>query len=517
MSEQQPWKILLIDDEPSIRNVTGIALRDAGYSVETAGDGMEGLSVCRRFEPHIIVTDIRMPRMDGIGVLEAVKEQHPDTEVIVVTAYGDIETAIRALQLDASDFITKPVHDDALDIALQRAIKRYQDKKKLEDYTRFLEEGWNQATRELMEAFRFEKSLIENSMDGIAGCDKDETIITFNKSMESMLGYSRSEVIRSMKLSGLFAKQDYKSLKLDFESENFGGKNRLFAYETALITRSELRLPVQVSASAIAENEQQEGGLVLFFRDLRKIRKLEREMADQAKILHQDKMMSLGRLAASVVHEINNPLSGILNYIKLMKKIVSRKGAGEDTPVKFAEYLEIVESETERCCGIVSNLLTFSRKSPEQFSLVSIEELIERCIVLSQHKLQLSGIELRRHTEPEPGRVRGDINQLQQCLINLIFNAVDAMPDGGILEIKAGYDKRAGQITISVTDTGTGISEQDLPRIFEPFHTSKQEGYGVGLGLSTVYGIMETHGGKVDVRSTPGTGTTFYLHLPAAA
>ncbi|MBS3731483.1 MAG: response regulator, partial [Desulfobacterales bacterium] len=201
MPENHPWKILLIDDEPSIRKVTGIALEDAGYRVQTAEDGEKGLAACREFAPHIVITDIRMPKMDGMAVLESVKNEFPETEVIVVTAYGEMDVAIRALQLDASDFITKPVHDDALHVAIQRAIKRYNDKKQLADYTRFLEEGWNQTTRELMEAFHFENSLIESSMDGIVGCDAEETIITYNKSMESMLGYTKSEVIRSKTLS----------------------------------------------------------------------------------------------------------------------------------------------------------------------------------------------------------------------------------------------------------------------------------------------------------------------------
>lgn len=514
MPENQPWKILFIDDEPSIRRVTGIALEDAGYRVQTAENGEMGLAACRQFSPHIVITDIRMPGMDGIALLEAVKTEFPETEVIVVTAYGEMDVAIRALQLDASDFITKPVHDDALHVAIQRAIRRYNDKKQLADYTHFLEEGWNHTTRELMEAFHFENSLIESSMDGIVGCDAKETIITFNKSMESMLGYTKSEVVRSKTLSGLFSPKDYQQLKSDMAGFGFGGKNRLFVYEIKLLTKSGKHLPVQVSAATILL-EAGPAGLVLFFRDLREIRRLEREMEDQAKILHQDKMMSLGRLAASVVHEINNPLFGILNYVRLMIRVLTRKQLDDQSRQRFSSYLSIVESETDRCCRIVSNLLTFSRKSPAEFTPVSVQALIDRCVLLSQHKLTLSNIEFDCHTAENIPQIHGDINQLQQCLINLIFNAIDAMPDGGRLKIKAGYDAAARRVTISVADTGTGISEADLPRIYEPFYTTKQEGHGVGLGLSTVYGIMAAHSGTVEVRSLPGKGTTFYLHLPA--
>lgn len=505
---------MFIDDEPSIRRVTGIALEDAGYRVQTAENGEMGLAACRQFSPHIVITDIRMPGMDGIALLEAVKTEFPETEVIVVTAYGEMDVAIRALQLDASDFITKPVHDDALHVAIQRAIRRYNDKKQLADYTHFLEEGWNQTTRELMEAFHFEKSLIESSMDGIVGCDAKETIITYNTSMESMLGYTKSEVIRSKTLSGLFRPKHYQQIKSDMAGNGFGGENGLFVYETTLLTKSGNQLPVQVSAATILL-EAGPAGLVLFFRDLREIRRLEREMEDQAKILHQDKMMSLGRLAASVVHEINNPLFGILNYVRLMIRVLTRKQLDDQSRQRFSSYLSIVESETDRCCRIVSNLLTFSRKSPAEFIPVSVQALIDRCVLLSQHKLTLSNIEFDYQTAENIPQIHGDINQLQQCLINLIFNAIDAMPEGGRLEIKAGYDAADRRVTISVADTGTGISEADLPRIYEPFYTTKQEGHGVGLGLSTVYGIMAAHSGTVEVRSLPGKGTTFYLHLPA--
>ncbi|MGM0454249.1 MAG: response regulator [Thermodesulfobacteriota bacterium] len=513
MTDPADWKILLVDDEASIRKVTGIALQDAGYTVHTAEDGKAGLAACREFAPHIVITDIRMPKMGGLALLEAIKEEFADIEVIVVTAYGEMETAIRALQLDASDFITKPVDDDALHIAIDRAKKRYTDHKQLADYTQFLETGWNETTRELLEAFRFEKQLIESSMDGIVGCDETQTIVTFNRSMEVLTGYDRGVVIRKMGLPELFFEKDFRRFMRDMGADGYGGNNRLFLYETVLATASGQKLPVQASAAPL-DQVPENAGLVLFFRDLRQIRQLEREVEDQAKILHQDKMMSLGRLAASVVHEINNPLAGILNYIRLMIKILSRKDIDSATKEQFGRYLEIVESETDRCSRIVSNLLTFSRKSPAQFSPVVVADLIQRCVLLSQHKLQLSNIELHHRVSDGLPAVYGDINQLQQCLINLIFNAIDAMPEGGRLDIEAFHDTAAAQVVITVADTGTGIAEADRPHIFEPFYTTKREGYGVGLGLSTVYGIAVHHNGTVDVDSAPGKGTTFSLRLP---
>jgi signal transduction histidine kinase len=237
-------------------------------------------------------------------------------------------------------------------------------------------------------------------------------------------------------------------------------------------------------------------------------------MEDQARILHQDKMMSLGRLAASVVHEINNPLSGILNYIRLMLRVLGGEQLNEERVKKFQHYLKLVESETDRCSQIVTSLLNFSRISPPAFGEVRIEDLIERCVLLSQHKLELSGIRLESNIQTNIPPVKGDFNQLQQSIINLIFNAIDAMPEGGTLTLEGHYDSKAKLAAITVKDSGQGIEPGDLPHIFEPFFTTKNQAYGVGLGLSTVYGIIERHKGSVDVKSKPGEGAVFKLKLP---
>lgn len=224
--------------------------------------------------------------------------------------------------------------------------------------------------------------------------------------------------------------------------------------------------------------------------------------------------MSLGRLAASVVHEINNPLFGTLNYLQLMSRILDRGPLGEDQGEKFKRYLEIVETETKRCSQIISSLLTFSRKSPPSFDQLQISDLLERCTILSQHKLQLSNISLAPTVEPGTPPVYGDFNQLQQCIFNLIFNAIDAMPDGGTINIEGRYDEDRDKVIVTVKDTGPGIPKDDLPHIFEPFFSTKDEGYGVGLGLSTVYGIIERHNGSIKAENNPEKGATFILEFP---
>ncbi|MFH1136776.1 MAG: response regulator [Pseudomonadota bacterium] len=513
MNDSEKWTIVLIDDEEDIREVLALTLMDAGYLVFTAPDGETGLRVCAEQNPQIVVTDIRMPRMDGLRVLELLKKSRPETEVIVATAFGEMDLAIQALRLDASDFIAKPIGDEALHLALKRARERYSSRKQLADYTVLLEEENVRTTRELVRTLAFQRNLIESSMDGILGCDRSGKAVAFNKALEALLGFSKEEVLGRKALSDFFSPEDLQALKDALASEKFGKKGRLFIYETRAGTKDGGEVPVQVSAAEILDHGEKDG-LVLFIRDLGEIRRLERETADQVKILHQDKMMSLGRLAAGVVHEINNPLAGILNYSRLMLKILEKGAPAGDRLEKFKDYLTLIESETGRCSRIVSSLLSFSRRSEPLLAEVDLNKLLETSIILSGHKLILQNIAVHLNLCPAPLQVVGDANQLQQCLINLIFNAIDAMPEGGMIILEAGPNPATGGATISVKDTGAGISPQDLPHIFEPFFTTKKQGFGVGLGLSTVYGIIEDHHGTVEVKTAPGKGTAFIINLP---
>jgi len=516
MSAVPDWKIVVIDDEEDIREVLSLSLLDAGFKVQTAADGAAGIQQCREFAPQIAITDIRMPGMDGLEVLATLKQNHPEIEVIVATAFGEMDLAIRALQLDASDFITKPISDEALHLALKRAKDRFTSKKQLQDYTFLLEKENAETSQQLVRNIAFQRNLIESSMDGILACNESRSIVTFNRSMEKMLGYSKADTLHAMTIDQFFVAGEYERFQKELSNQSYGGENRLALYETRLLGKAGTEIPVQASA-VLLYDQGRASGLVCFIRDLRTIRRLEREISDQARILHQDKMMSLGRLAASVIHEINNPLSGILNYLRLMNRILGQGPLAEDRREKFHRYLDLVENETNRCAQIVSSLLGFSRVAPPAFGRVRIDELLERCILLSQHKLELSNIRLQSSVPSNLPPIEGDFNQLQQCIINLIFNAIDAMPDGGTLILESRYDKNRAAVIVLVKDSGLGISPQDLPRIFEPFFTTKNEGYGVGLGLSTVYGIIERHKGSIKVESEPGKGAAFIIELPAAA
>ncbi len=226
--------------------------------------------------------------------------------------------------------------------------------------------------------------------------------------------------------------------------------------------------------------------------------------------LHTEKMASIGKMAAVLAHEINNPLSGILTYAKLLRRWLDKEANGHQ--LEICESLDLIASESRRCGDLVRSLLTFSRTTPMNLQSTNLNQVVDRSLRLIQHQCDLAGIHVQVQIDPALPLVQCDGAQIEQVLLALMMNAVDAMPQGGNLWITA---SRAEQnVRLVVRDDGSGIPAEILPRIFEPFLTTKETGRGVGLGLAISQSIVERHHGTIDVQSAVGQGTTFTLTLP---
>ena len=237
----------------------------------------------------------------------------------------------------------------------------------------------------------------------------------------------------------------------------------------------------------------------------------------QEQIVWTEKLASLGKLAATIAHEINNPLAGVLNYIRLIIKQLSRNHFSPEKLEDISRYLKIMESETARCSEIVKDLLAFSRRTKITMESHRIEDIIEKTLNLISHELEMKELQLKKNIAPNLPKVKCDFKQIQQVLLNLMYNASEAMPSGGTLTITANRANGAkALLEVAISDTGCGISEKDMENIFEPFFTTKEEGKGVGLGLSVVYGIIARHNGTLAVESEPGKGSTFAIRLPCS-
>jgi signal transduction histidine kinase len=235
---------------------------------------------------------------------------------------------------------------------------------------------------------------------------------------------------------------------------------------------------------------------------------------DLKKIVQEDRMISLGKLVASSVHEINNPIQGLMNFSHLMLDILEERKPNAEDLEKFKKYLSLMSGELERCGNIISGLLSFSRQSESIYRDVDLNEILEQVIELTRHKMEIQDIRLDTRLSASPLIVDGDVNQLQQCFLNLIFNAIEAMAEGGELKIESESDKTRKSALIEFRDTGCGIADSNLGHIFDPFFTTKEEGQGTGMGLSIVYGIVRNHGGDIKVDSDMGKGSTFSLSFP---
>ncbi len=234
----------------------------------------------------------------------------------------------------------------------------------------------------------------------------------------------------------------------------------------------------------------------------------------QEQVIRAEKLASLGKLSASIAHEINNPLAAVLTYARLMTKLIRR---GRFNPDRFDDiliYLQTIENETSRCGDIVKNLLAFSRQSKMKFENWKIEEIIDKTLLLIAHDLQMKGIILQKNIHEDTPEIFCDYRQIQQALLNLFINASDAMSEGGVLTVATEDSDRNGFLKIIISDSGSGISQEELRNIFEPFFSTKEEGKGVGLGLSVTYGIITEHKGRIEVESELGVGTTFRIYLP---
>ncbi|MHB1191816.1 MAG: sensor histidine kinase [Longimicrobiales bacterium] len=232
----------------------------------------------------------------------------------------------------------------------------------------------------------------------------------------------------------------------------------------------------------------------------------------QHQVLHMEKMASLGKLSATVAHELNNPLSGILTYARLVERELGEQPLDEGVRGELARYLAVVQQESTRCGAIVKNLLVFARREGGEMAFTDLNEIVDRSLMLVRHHMEMGGVTLQaRLLEVDP-LVFGVAGELQQALVALFVNAVEAMKKGGELRVRMWGD--AVQVGIDIEDTGTGIPAEVLPNIFEPFFSTKEKESGVGLGLAVVYGIIHRHKGIIGVESEVGKGAVFHIVLP---
>ncbi|MFC1839649.1 PAS domain S-box protein [Thermodesulfobacteriota bacterium] len=360
--------------------------------------------------------------------------------------------------------------------------------------------------KRIKEAHDFLNKIIQSSPNAIIASDMKGNIILWNSGAEETLGYKADDVIGKMNIKKIYPEDMAVKVMKMMRGPEYGGEGILRSYPMVHVGQDGRVVDGNLSGAIIYDDNGREVATVGLFVDLHERLAMERTLRNtQEKLMQSEKLAAMGRLTSQIAHELNNPLYGIMNTLELLKSEVSPQS-------KRRRVLDMALSETERLTDLLRKMLSFSKPEEEERQPTDINTILEEILLLVRKQLQEYSIKVFEKLSDEIGKVYASKNQLRQVVLNLISNARDAMPDGGNLTFKT-YPKN-GDIIVEVTDTGTGIKEEDIKSIFDAFFTTKDSVKDVGLGLSVCYGFIKDHDGDLRVSSEVGSGTTFTIILP---
>jgi len=546
-------KILVIDDEGVIRELLSRTLSAKGYVVETSVDGQDALEKTKNKFFNILITDLKMPRLNGLELLKQIKQGNPYMEVIIITGYPTIEDAVAAIKIGAYDFICKPfdVEDvyGKIEHCLEKQrfnmmhvqlgeLKSFFELSKVITSTFSLDSLMSKiidATLEITKARRSSIVLFDDR-------EKEGLIVRMMTGKEKKITYlSPEEFKKTLDYQVARAGQPWliedveqdprvkRKNKAQYKTKSFlivplmtnplNSKGRTLGVinvtdklaDDPFTEREKALVSVLAGQAAVAlENSK------LYEQLQSKIDALKKSLSEldatKNQLIQTEKLAAVGQLAFGIAHEIRNPLGIILGGIDFLN--VSLDGRKD-----LVESIEKIKHSVKRANEIILELLKFSRASQLQLQVMHVSQIMDEVISLIQNKAYLNQVKVSKTYKDDNFRVRADPNMLRQALFNLCLNAIDAMAGGGTLTLNIyaveNKQKKANDVVIEVADTGPGISPDVQLKIFEPFFTTKDPGKGTGLGLSIVHLILERHDAAIEVQSRLNEGAKFLVKLQA--
>ena len=360
--------------------------------------------------------------------------------------------------------------------------------------------------RQLKEAHDFINKIIQSSPNAIMAADIKGNILIWNRAAEETLGYTATNVIGKMNIDRIYPDGTARKVMQMVRSPEHGGVGRLNAYPMVYVRQDGTVVEGNLSAALIYDADGKEIATVGSFVDLKERLEMERALRrTQEQLLQSEKLAAMGRLTSQVAHELNNPLYGIMNTLELLKTEISPQS-------KRRKVLEMALSETVRLSEMLRKMLSFSKPDQQEKQAVDLNMALDEILLLHEKQLQENNIKIKTSFTEGLPEINASKDQLRQVFLNLVANARDAMPDGGTLSVTTATDD--GNVRIEIADTGSGIEEEHLKKIFDSFFTTKDSVKGVGLGLSVCYGFIKDHGGDIDVKSKVDSGTTFTITFP---
>jgi two-component system, NtrC family, sensor kinase len=500
-------RLLLVDDEEGIRKVLGLSLTDEGYEVQTAENGIKALELFEGSQYLLVITDIKMPGMDGIRLLQEIKRRNPMTEVIIITGHGEMDLAIEALKLEASDFITKPINAEALSVALQRAKEKIQIKKKLLEYTENLERKVYEKTAEITRMYEFRTNLIENAQEGIFAVDTKGNTLVFNRYMEELTGYKREEVTKAKIIEHLFPPEFMSEFyRRIAEITNNRERTVYQPGETLMCSRSKEPIPVQVGAIPLYESGVYDGVLINI-HDLRQIKNLQQEL------IQSERLAAVGQTVAGLAHAIKNILGGLKGGIYVVDQ-----GIELENTTYLIQGWDMVKRNIDKIKNMAMDLLDYAKERELDYKMHSPNEVAKEVFHLLKPQAEEYGISLMKKWDNSLPDVIMDPDAIHTCLANVVTNALDACAD-----LRAGSRNKkvlietardvAGNVMYRISDNGCGMDQETMNQLFTRFFSTKGT-KGTGLGMMITQKLIHQHGGKIHVASDEGKGTTVVISIP---
>jgi len=557
--------ILIVDDESSIREVLSSLLQEAGYRTLDAGTAEEGLELMDADAISVAMVDLKLPGMSGIDLLAEIKRRSPSTEVIIMTSYASLETAIEAIRRDAYDYIQKPFEDlDQPWTVVRRALEKRTLTRRNQELVGDLE----RRNRELAAAVKRQNSLIEagRAMSGILaisdlldffiGVAADELdveraslMLVDEKANEMWIAAYRGlapEVAREVRLrvgegiAGLVALEGkpilVKNVELDLRIKHPLTSTSADSFISAPIV---LSIPILIrqkvlgvinvtnrrSGASFEEEDMaflsslagQAAVAIERARHFENLQEAYQSLKDtQTHLVESERLNAVGQLAAGVAHDFNNLLTGMLGQAELLKMDLAHSPPAIEASRERAELLETLALQGAAAVRRMQDFTRIRKDTPS--GAVDLNVVMRNAVEVTRGKWKdeclARGVQV--NVRMQPGKIpltAGNAAELTQVVSNLIFNAVEALNGGGEILLATRSDGQ--DIRLSVTDNGVGMSPEVQKRIFEPFFTTK--GLGQGLGMSIIYGIIARHGGEITVRSEEKEGSTIELRLPVIA
>jgi PAS domain S-box-containing protein len=353
----------------------------------------------------------------------------------------------------------------------------------------------------------FLRNLIQSALDGIISADLTGKILMFNDMAAQITGHSAKEALTQLHISQIYPEGVAREVMRKLRSDEYGGKGKLHAYQVDVVTKHGERIPISLDAAIVYEKGEEVASIGIF-HDLREKLQMKAELEKaQVQLLQAEKMSSLGKLAAGVAHQLNNPVGGIMLFAGLLlEEYDLEQGARKD--------VTRILKDAERCRDTIKELLEFARQTDYFVRPHDINKIIRRTLFLLENQSLFQNIEIKDLLADDLPEIYVDAQQMNHLFMNIILNAAQAMQGNGRLAIATALDRDKHCIRIEIEDTGPGIPDTVLPMIFDPFFTTKEQGEGTGLGLSIVYGIVNTHKGSIKAVNGPEHGTTFTIELP---